>query len=254
MQIRFRSTFLAAVVALGLASSAQAAVKFYDASIANGTPGDSIVSTPEFCPPVQTTFGDREGYSRVLDDGLGTVTLAEQVITEATIGDIAGPDNPLIALFGPGAFVFADVQSTVSTSVANISNTSGVGAHGPSGTAPGETVEWGIVSGFQITGAGFCVSSPTSICTQQVGGHGFTFLPTLPSNTYDLGTWTFDGAGDMDSGFYIHGTRNGGISNTQWRLRGALAGASLPALPLVGFGTLAVALAAIGGRALLGRK
>ena len=54
--------------------------------------------------------------------------------------------------------------------------------------------------------------------------------------------------------FYIHLTLSGGMSNVGTLLRGAFVGASLPALPLVGFGALALALVVIGGRALMARK
>ena len=57
---------------------------------------------------------------------------------------------------------------------------------------------------------------------------------------------------DVDA--YIQRTSNGGLQNSRYDMRGMFVGASLPALPLVGFGALAVSLAVIGGRALLGRK
>jgi hypothetical protein len=130
----------------------------------------------------------------------------------------------------------------------------GVGSHGPSGTAPGESAEWGVVSGWELTGFSYCVSSPVLICVQNAGAHGATITPELASQTYDLGTWQFDSLGDMEADFYITATLNGGTANTASRLRGAFVGTSLPALPLVGFAALAAGLAAIGGRALMGKK
>ena len=50
---------------------------------------------------------------------------------------------------------------------------------------------------------------------------------------------------------YIFRTSNGGLSNTQFDLRGVFVGASLPALPLVGLGALAACLAVAGSRRLL---
>jgi hypothetical protein len=111
------------------------------------------------------------------------------------------------------------------------------------------------VSGWQVTGFSFCLSSPTLICNQNVTPHGSTAPANLFSNTYDLGTWNFDSAGDMEGANpYIQVTANGGITNNRIELRGALHGASLPALPLAGFGALACALLVVAGRALRGAR
>jgi hypothetical protein len=193
-----------------------------------------------------------EGFNTIVDDGLGTVTL--NGITESVIFiDLGGDD--LIGALGPGAFLFIDSKVITSTAAPAVSNTSGVGAHGPSGTAPGQTAEWGIVSGWQQTGRIFCVSSPPLLCTNTGLTHGATQFPELPSNTYDLGTWAFDAVGDFEATQpFIFQTTNGGVTNSRALSRGAFVGASLPALPLVGFGALALSLAVIGGRALMGRK
>ena len=76
----------------------------------------------------------------------------------------------------------------------------------------------------------------------------------LASDTYNLGTWNFDAVGDLSATWIITRTSAGGLSNSQELHRGAFVGASLPALPLVGFGALALSLAVIGGRALFGKK
>jgi hypothetical protein len=99
------------------------------------------------------------------------------------------------------------------------------------------------------------VSSPVAICNENVSSHGITSVPTLNSPTYDLGTWNFDAEGDYEAeSWFITGTNNGGLNNNQQLLRGSFVGASLPALPLVGFGSLAVALGLLGGRALRARR
>ena len=76
----------------------------------------------------------------------------------------------------------------------------------------------------------------------------------LASDTYDLGTWNFDAVGYEAAQRHITRTSNGGLTNNGGNYRGAFVGASLPALPLVGFGALALSLAVIGGRSLLGKK
>jgi hypothetical protein len=244
---------LIAVLVLSLAGSAQAGVKFYDASKANGTPADGFLNSTGLCPPAVTTLGDTFGFMELSDDGLGTVTL-EKFSSETDIIADLGPQQ-LQGAFGPGAFVFIINQSTTSTTAPGLSNVSGIGAHGPSSTASGSSAEWGIVSGFQITGLTFCIGSPVTICFNAGFVHGVTIDRTLPSTTYDLGTWNFDAEGDYEAvSGYIVRTSNGGLTNNGARLRGALQGTSLPALPLVGFGALALSLAVIGGRALLGKK
>ena len=94
-----------------------------------------------------------------------------------------------------------------------------------------------------------------TICNGAGFAHGQTVTPVLPSDTYNMGTWNFDAAGDYTSDTpYIQRTSNGGLPNRRYDPRGAFQGASLPALPLVGFGALALSLAVIGGRAVLGKK
>jgi hypothetical protein len=240
------------LISLLLASSAQAAVKFYDSSIANGEPTDSFAKFTVLCPPVQTFLDNLEGYHHLSDDGLGTVTLEEFVLSTDSTFD-SGP-NDFVPFFGPGAFFFLQQNKSTTIAAPASSNTSGVGAHGPSGTAPGESVEWGIVSGFEVTGFTFCISSPVDACNENNFSHGSTIPAAVNSTTYDLGTWSFDAVGDLNASPYIEVTSTGGQTNNTVVIQGTFHGANLPALPLVGFGALAVALAAIGGRALAGKK
>ena len=83
-----------------------------------------------------------------------------------------------------------------------------------------------------------------------------TIGPALTSTTFDLGTWAFDGTtGDYAiTEPYIERTSNGGLQNSRYALRGAFQGDTIPALPLIGFGALALSLAVIGGRSLMGKK
>jgi hypothetical protein len=85
-----------------------------------------------------------------------------------------------------------------------------------------------------------------------VYGFAPTTFPVLPSASYDLGTWNFDAEGDYEAAqAYIFRTSNGGLANLQQLLRGAFVGASLPALPLLGFAALAAGLVGI-ARCVLG--
>jgi hypothetical protein len=250
--MRLYSVSLSAV-ALLLAGSAQAAVKFYDSSVTNGTPSDTFTTSADLSPPVSPDIEVHQGYARIIDDGTGTVTLSELLVFQDQDTDLQ-PDR-LVSILGPGAFFFGVQAVTQSIAAPHVSNTSGVGAHGPSSTSPGASAEWGLISGWQVTGFTFCLSSPPLICNANVSPHGFTTTAPLYSNTYDLGTWDFDAAGDMEADSpYILVTANGGITNVRTILRGAFHGASLPALPLVGFGALACALLVLGGRAMRGAR
>jgi hypothetical protein len=243
---------LVLVAAPLLAGTADAAVKYYSGDVDNGTPGDNFVISGDLSPPVTVTPNSIEGHSRIVDDGLGTVTLSEVNFVQDSLIDV--PTERIVTILGPGAFFFSDRRATTFLTAPQVSNTSGIGAFGPSSTAPGAGAEWGVLSTWDITGVAFCASSPATICAQASSVHGQTVPAVLQSNTYDLGTWSFDAVGDMEASRYITVTANGGITNGQFLLRGAFQGASLPALPLAGFGALAAAVLLVGGRALVGRR
>ena len=66
-----------------------------------------------------------------------------------------------------------------------------------------------------MTGLAFCVSSPPGICNTNGFSDAATSPATLPSDTYDLGTWNFDAAGDFEqSSDDIVRTTNGGTTNS----------------------------------------
>jgi len=226
-----------------------AATKTYSSSIDNGAPGDSILATTTLCPPVQTTLGTIEGFSIIEDDGAGSVSLHFQSQRSNQVN--FGPEQ-FEPLFGPGSFIFVDRrESRTNVPPGGMVH---VGLSG-SGTDPGELAVWGIISGWSMSGNQFCASSPVSICNNAGFTHGITVGSVLESGTYNLGTWAFDAVGDYEATeVYIYRTSSGGTSNNQRLLRGAFNGSSLPALPLVGFGALALSLAVIGGRSLLGKK
>ena len=253
MLVHLRIALLGSTL-LTMTLPAAAAVKLYDSSPNNGQLTQNTLVAIGACPPVQS-LNPSGGYKKIIDDGLGTVTLEEFVQCCGTGSTTnLGPDA-LTGIFGPGAFIFVQNASTRSLPTPHVSTTSGIGAHGPSGTDPGESAEWGVISGFELTGLIFCISSPVTICNQNGFSHGATIPQTLASTSYDLGTWNFDAEGDIvAANFFITRTTNGGLTNTQETQFGAFVGSALPALPLIGFGVLAVALTVIGGRTLIGRK
>jgi hypothetical protein len=251
--MRIRS-IMATVMMLSFAGSANAAVKYYDSSGNNGKVADFWNWATNLCPPQQTTPGILQGFAKITDDGAGTVTMSDHEVQITTLIDL-GPDQ-LTTTFGPGAFIFIDARTTAEMTAGQTSTTTGVGAHGPSSTSGGSSVEWGLTAGWASTGTQFCVSSPVTVCNGAAFAHGQTVQPVKPSATYNLGTWDFDAAtGDYQiTDPYIERTSNGGLQNSRYDMKGAFVGSALPALPLVGFGALALSLAVIGGRSLIGKK
>jgi hypothetical protein len=252
MQLR---TLIVLVMVFGLSGSAQAAVKLYDSSPDNGIPSDAFLNRQDGMGGTESvyTIGSGDGvYYELSDDGLGTVTLQQYYGFGRTIADLT--NNELIPIFGPGAFIFIDTGRTTTIQFPHVSNTTGIGAHGPSGTDPGESTEWGVVSGWVATGYAFCIASPTAVCTNAEYAHGQTVTVSIESPTYDLGTWAFDAVGDFTGSPYILRTTSGGLTNNGNVPRGALHGSSLPALPIVGFGALAVGLVVMGARSMGARK
>jgi len=244
---------LCLLAVLFLATTSQAAVKYYDSSAANGTQYDLVQVSVDLCPPVLPSPNYFAGWMKITDDSSGTVTLSEFERAGDNIFTFT-PDQ-LVHIFGPGAFVFIEALGTRSLDTAATSNTSGLGVHGPSATTSGESAEWGVISGFSFTGSSFCVSSPTDICNQNGFQHGATILPVLPSTSYDLGTWAFDSIGDLAATqAMLFRTSNGGLTNFSENPKGAFVGSALPALPLIGFGALALSLGVMGVRSLIGRK
>ena len=241
--MKLRNLILAAA-AIAIASPAFAAVKVYDQTANGGTPGDLVQYSTTLCPPVDPTNGGLQGYNTITDNGTGTVTLDHKT---AALVEVDFGTDVITAVFGPGAFVFVNSRATWDT----IGTATGSGS-----TAPSNTVAWGQIAGWKATGATFCIASPQTICT---GGtmvpHGITEVAPSPNSpTYDLGTWSFDSTGDFTATSYISGTNNGGTSNRQRILRGAYTGSSIPALPLLGAGALALGLAVAGTRSVMRKK
>ena len=236
---------IVAVALVAIATPALATVKVYSADPNNGQTGTVIQYATGLCPPVDPSPGNLQGQITITDAGGGSPVLTEHGTVSVT--NLTYDTGALTGIFGPGAFVFVNTRSTWWTSTTPT---------GSGSTAPSGTVTWGVVSGWGATGLYFCIASPQTICT---GGamvpHGNTVTaPSPDSPTYDLGTWSFDTAGDLTGSPYIAATFNGGTANRQRILGGAYVGASVPALPLIGAAALALGLAVAGTRSVMRKK
>lgn len=244
-KMRIRNLILIAAL-VALATPALATVKVYDASVENGTGGSSISYSTTLCPPVTASPGKIQGAHTLEDAGGGTVSMNDFFLIDLVYTNYVPPT--LDGVFGPGSFVFITASPTIQNQ--SLPQT------GTGSTAPSGSVAWGVVSGFTNTGVAFCISSPQTICT---GGamvaHGVTApLGAINSTTYDLGTWSFDAVGDLSATQYINRTSNGGTSNGQRLITGSYVGSSIPALPLIGAGALALGLVVAGTRTVMRKK
>lgn len=136
--------------------------------------------------------------------------------------------------------VFTDILLFLSTR----ERTSARDAPATGGTAAGQTLRWGVVSGWSISGAHWCHSIGSAICTVAMRMDQATTEPPLDSPFYDLGTWTFHGTGFTATPFvqlYFTGTSgNGMLLYSGFRVLDG----TVPALPLAGRIGLGAALAA----------
>jgi hypothetical protein len=254
VKTRFSAIAGLMVVALLVPSVSQAALKAYksgglpndDSLVGNfelspifGTSNFGILRTSNLSPSVQPTPGNPDFFEVVLDDPAGGVV---SIVNWEFGGDTNGTTN-LTGFAGPAGFIF-------------IRSTSRIGLV-PGQTGAGSTtssIDWGVLTGWSSTGGEFCNSSPPFVCTFAAFQEDMTIPAVVNSSTYDIGTWTFDSTGDFDATRYVTATHNPATTNILSFLDGKLFGTTLPALPIVGFGALALGLLVVGGRSLMRGK
>jgi hypothetical protein len=264
MRTRFTALAVGGLLAavLLLPSASQAALKAYksgglptdDSVVGNfeqspifGTSNFFVVHTGLLSPSVLRSHGLPDFLTVVLDDPGGGVV--EFVNFE--YGSDSNTTTNITGFSGPGGFIF--IRSLVRTTF-------------PGGqTGRGSTttkIDWGVLTesnrgfvgvltGWSTTGGQFCNSEPPFVCTFASFQEDMTVPAILRSSTYDIGTWTFDSTGDFDATGYIDATFNPGLTNTVIFFDGKLFGATLPALPIVGFGALTLGLFVVGARLLM---
>jgi len=148
---------------------------------------------------------------------------------------------------GPGSYVHTRTISTT-------------GAQPSIGSGDTQTfISWGTVTGWSGTGGSFCRSSndpafpgtgaPGPICDLVAFTEDGTIPPIIPSTSYDLMSWGFDGEGDFGGDNYIWQSNDGGKSNEDYYLKGQL-NVNVPAMSVVGFGVLGASLLFLGVRSL----
>ena len=195
----------------------------------------SILRTQTLSPSVQPS-ANPDFLTAIIDDPGGGVITS---LSWETGGDTNTTTN-ITGFSGPGGFIF--IRSLVRTTFVQGQTGSG---------SVTSAIDWGILTGWTATGGQFCNSSPPFVCTFAQFSEDMTAPGLVRSSTYDIGTWTFDGSGNFTSDGYISGTFDSGLSNTIVFLSGKFFGTTLPALPIVGFGALALGLLVVGTRLLM---
>jgi hypothetical protein len=256
VKIRFAGLVGLLAAVLLLPSVSQAALKAYksgglpdkDSVVGNfqdidqgpvfGTSNNSILRTQTLSPSV-TPSANPDFFDVAVDDsGGGIITFRA-----FEFGGDTNTTTNLTGFSGPSGFIF--IRSVVRTTF-------------PQGqTGAGSTtsqIDWGLLTGWTATGGQFCNSSPPFVCTFAAFQEDMTAPGLVRSSTYDIGSWTFDATGDFTSDGYVSGTFDAGLSNTIVFLSGKFFGTTLPALPIVGLGALALGLIVVGGRSLLRGK
>lgn len=174
-----------------------------------------------------------------------------QGIGTAVVDNDGGSGNPLLkklALIGAGAGQTVDLPG--------LSGFIYLKTRSKSGPAPNQTgtgdvssaIDWGIVTGWTITGGSFCNSVPATICDRAMIQDDETVPPALISNRFDLHEWTFHGTGFTSIPF-LSFTSNNGVTfgNTQTWLRGPLSqDGTVPALPLLGIAIVGMSVVTLG--------
>jgi hypothetical protein len=228
------------LIALSLVVSAPAfaAQSGYDSASIGG--GDYQLRAPTITPSVRVSAGLLSGAAYLLEDDAGGTVTGTQL-------DVYTSNSSTTNITGfmgapPGGYIFTRGRTTFGWAGGQ--------------TAPGSvatSIDWGVLTGFGATGEAFCRSTPPFVCTFAQRTEDGSQPSPIGSTTYDIGTWNFDAAGDFEASPYYDQTNNGGIGNSLYTLRGQFFGSSLPAMPLVGFGALALGLAVVGARTAMKR-
>ena len=205
-----------------------------------GTSNSTIARNPSLSPTVRPTPGEPDFLKVVLDDPGGGVVS----VVEFEIGGDSSQTISIQGFNGPASMLFirSKTRTTFAKGQTGVGSTTGA-------------IDWGVLTGWSEAGGHYCKSDPPVICTfiqfQEDGT-----IPSIVqwSSTFDLGTWTFDSTGDFDATGWISHTYDPGAANLLIFLEGKLFGATLPALPIVGYVAIVAGLLLVGGRSLMRRK
>ena len=179
---------------LGLAATAEAALKTYEISVEA-----RYVTAPGGTPPT-TPIVPGAGIGRAVIDDTSPPVLVRLVLPESTSFSLSG--------------LTVDRELEIAA----------LPFHAASSGSLTTSIPWGTVSGFSITGSVGCNSSPPILC--QIAGllDGELVAPSALSGDLDLGTWTFSGLGTAFSAppFFVQEVFPSGLTDhIEYQLSGA---------------------------------
>jgi hypothetical protein len=249
---RYSVMLVASAIALAV-SPANAALKKY---IFNNTSYDGQGGAPHISRPLDTST-PAPGNVALIDTAIpGSPQLRKLVDTGN--GTITVP-VPALAI---GIFL-SNNDRTGPGLLKHLHDTTGPDGSGPifTGTgsvAAGQTIRWGLTTGWSVTGSQWCHSVPAIICTFADRMDQATTDPPNEADffggAYDLGTWYFHGTGFTSQGFiqqYYSAVGGPPGGNNLFVFRGtATNDGTVPAIAILGVGVLGLSLATGGAVAL----
>lgn len=134
---------------------------------------------------------------------------------------------------------------------ANFRGPSTSGGHSGTGSTA-STINWGNVDGYTTSGGTWCNAIPSFICELA----NVVLLETVTSQNistnYDYGTWVFHGTGfgHVDTAGFVFRTGPTAAGNIQVTILGKQVNdGTVPALPLLGIGTVGLSLVSLAAAA-----
>jgi hypothetical protein len=249
MSARFHVRFLVAALALSSASSliadpAEAALKKYSLIVRNATNSPNVTPNPDFA----LAKNQRNDHTALIDSSAGPNPVLRYFVraADATV-------TTLVPALTTNIFVSNNFREGPGAISALYNGNRPTPFTGTGSIASGNTIRWGTVTGWTITGSFWCNSNPAVICGLAMGLDENTVDSRFNSASYDLGTWTFHGTGFVGAPF-ISSYNTNTPGNTQMWVRGAnRQDGTVPALPLIGSLMLAGSLV-LGGVTAMRRR
>ncbi|MCH2173949.1 hypothetical protein MK489_24475 [Myxococcota bacterium] len=235
LSVRLTGFMSALMMTLGVtslsSSPAEAALKKYSLN------RSQLLHYLQTSPRAEYRSTTSAGVGLVSDDGNGSPVLKKFTIGAGTLAGLPGGSTTITPGLSGGFIYYKATQFEGPPPV------TGSGAVDTS-------INWGNSASWSITGGIWCNSNPTYICDLAQVQLNATVPAELLSTDYDIGRWVFHGTGftqpDETDGF-IWRTGPTAPGNIRYWIRGeGDQDGTVPALPLLGLGTIGVSVIAMG--------
>ncbi|MCH2171964.1 hypothetical protein MK489_14355 [Myxococcota bacterium] len=236
IQFLCKPTALALAMLLGFtvtfinSSPADAALKKYEQRRSN------VLQFLTTSPRAEYRSVPSRGKAIIDDDGTGSPVLKKMLEGTGRAYGVAPQSSTTLVPSLSAGFIFVKLTYV----------------RGPAGGTVGSgstssEIDWATTSGWTVTGGDWCNANPPYICDLARREYQETVSGVLNSLNFDIGTWIFHGTGyTSDTGFILLTSPTSLGNMVQWT-RGSLSqDGTVPALPLLGVGTIAVSVVAMG--------